>query len=271
MPITIFTNIPALRAQEQVRRSTFDLEGTYTRLSSGLRINKASDDAAGLAVAENLRADQRIANVAIRNINDGLSLVSVAENALSEITNILTRMGELATQKMNGTISTVQISPLYNEYVALGSEINRIVRTSKFNGITLLSTTERIAIQVGLESSSNSQIILNDRIIDTEALGIRLDGPGYMTPDVVRSAIETVGNSQMYNAKRLEFALSNVTNMRENFMGAESAIRDADYAKESADLVRGRILQQSGVAILSQANIQPSFALKLLPPLYGNK
>ena len=140
MPITIFTNIPSLRAQEQLRRSTLDLEGTYTRLSSGLRINKASDDAAGLAVAENLRADQRIANVAIRNTNDGLSLVSVAENALAQITNILTRMGELATQKLNGTISAVQVSPLFNEYRSLGSEINRIIQVSKFNGITLLPT-----------------------------------------------------------------------------------------------------------------------------------
>lgn len=270
MPITIFTNIPALRAQEQLRRSSLGLEEVYSRLSSGLRINKASDDAAALAVAENLKADQRIANVAIRNINDGLSLVSVAENALSEITNILTRMGELATQKANGTLSVAQISPLYNEYKALGSEINRIVQVSKFNGITILSTTERIAIQVGLESSGDNQIILNDNIIDTDSLGLDLNGPGYMTPDVVRTAIETVSGSHLNSAKRLEFALSNITNMRENFMGAESAIRDADYAKESADLMRLQILQQSGIAVLSQANLQPAFALKLLPPISGD-
>ncbi len=264
MPITIFTNVPSLRAQEQLRRSTISLEGTFTRLSSGLRINKASDDAAGLSIADNLRADQRIASVAIRNTNDGLSLVSVAEGAMAEITNILTRMGELAEQKMNGTLSAVQVSPLYNEYRSLGSEINRIIQVTKYNGITLLSSTQSISIQVGLESSKDSQIILNDLHLDTNSLGLDLNGPGYMTPDVVSTAIQTVGSSQLYNAKRLEFALSNITNMRENFASAESAIRDVDFAKESADLVKGQILQQAGVSILGQANQQPAFALKLL-------
>ncbi len=267
MPITIFTNIPSLRAQEQLRRSTLSLEGTYTRLSSGLRINKASDDAAGLSIADNLRSDARIANVAIRNTNDGLSLVSVAENALSQISNILTRMGELATQKMNGTLSSSQVSPLYNEYRALGSEINRIIQVSKFNGITVLSNNQSISIQVGHNSGKDSQIILEDFAMDTDSLGLKLDGPGYMTPDVVKDAIQTVSNSQMYNASRLEFALNNLTSMRENFLGAESSIRDADIAKEAADLARGRILQQAGIAILGQANQQPAFALKLLPPL----
>ena len=267
MAITIISNISALRAQKDLRSSTVALGRTYERLSSGLRISRASDDAAGLAIAENLRADARIANVAIRNINDGLSLVSITEGALREISNILVRMSELSIQSQNGTISHKQISPLHAEYVALGSEINRISQNTKFNGMTLLGSSEKIAIQVGDSSDPNSQIILNDYDLDTESLGLRLDGPGYMTPDVVKDAINTVSGMQMYNASRLEFAKNNASSMSENVSAAASQIRDVDVAEEAAELVRLQIMQQAATAVLAQANIQPSFALKLLPPI----
>lgn len=265
--ITIFTNIAAQKALGQSRLTSLALDKTYERLSSGLRITKASDDAAGLSISESLRADTRIANVAIRNINDGLSFVSIAESALTEISLILARMGELSTQASNGTISATQRSPLFQEFVALGSEINRIVASTKFNDITVLSTTQSVKIQVGSDSRSDSQIILRDFQLNTDRLGLNLSSDNYMTIDVIRNAIDEVSQMQQYNASRLEYAKSNLQVMKENFASAESQIRDADVAEEAAKLVRLQILNQANMAILAQANQQPQMALTLLPAL----
>jgi flagellin len=139
MAVTINTNIAALNAQRRLGSTTQQLTKTFERLSSGLRIVRASDDAAGLAIADSLRADQRIASVAIRNANDGVSLISIADGALSEIGNVLTRMAELAEQSANGTLSVTQRSALSSEFVALSSEIQRIAETTEFNGLALLS------------------------------------------------------------------------------------------------------------------------------------
>jgi flagellin len=267
MSITIFTNVPAQKAIGQSRLTTQSLSRTFERLSSGLRITRAADDAAGLSIAENLRSDTRIATAAIRNVNDGLSFVAVAESALGEISNILVRMAELAEQSSNGTLSATQKSPLFLEFVALGSEINRIVSTTKFNDITVLSYTQTIKIQVGFDSNSNSQIPLRDYQLSSDRLGLNLNSQNYMNIDTVKTAIESVAQMQEYNAARLEFAKSNLQGLKVNYATAESQIRDADIAAEAANLVKFQILNQANIAVLAQANLQPSFALKLLPSI----
>jgi flagellin len=151
--------------------------------------------------------------------------------------------------------------------VALGSEINRIVATTKFGDITVLSYTQTIKIQVGFDSNENSRIPLRDYQLSSDRLGLNLNSQNYMSIDTVRTAIESVAQMQDYNASRLEFAKSNLQILKENYAGAESQIRDADVAEEAANLVKLQILNQANMAVLAQANLQPAFALKLLPAL----
>ena len=159
MALTLGSNIASLKAQRTLAISTEGLSRTYERLSSGQRINRASDDAAGLAIADSLKADQRVAGVAIRNANDGISTIAIADSALGQIGDVLSRLSELAEQSANGTYSTAQRSALANEFVALGSEIERIATVTKFNGVVLLSGGNQIVLQVGFNSASTSQII----------------------------------------------------------------------------------------------------------------
>lgn len=271
MPITIFSNIPALRAQEALRKNTQALTQTYERLSSGMRINRAKDDAAGLSIAERLRADAKMASVAIRNINDGLSLVSVYQSALGEITNILQRMSELANQSRNGTITPEQRSPLNAEFVALGSEINRIKSTTEFNDIKpFMSGT--VWIQA-MSKDQNGQIPIFLTEIDglREVAELNISDPYSNQLEQISNAIEAVGISHADGSSRLEFAKNNITIMRENFSAAESQIRDADIAVESANLVRLQILQEASIAILAQANQQSQLALQLLSSIGKKK
>ena len=172
MALTINTNIASLNAQRRLGQSTAELRQSYERLSSGLRIVRSRDDAAGLAIADNLRADQRIASVAIRNANDGISLISIADGALNEIGNVLQRMGELAEQSGNGTLASTQRSALNNEFASLGSEITRIARTTTFNGLQLLSGGSTVQLQVGFDSSSNSQISFTGTSGTLESIGL---------------------------------------------------------------------------------------------------
>lgn len=285
MALTAASNIASVKAQRQLTVTQNSLSTTFERLSSGLRINKASDDPAGLALADILRADTRIASSAIRNANDGLSLASIQDSALGEIGNILTRMLELATQSSNGVYTNTQRSALQSEFASLGSEIERIAATTEFNGVKVLSNTQSISLQVGFDASSNSQITIQGVQGTLQALGLASGGSSALTYSIINttstsaqlasqnalSAINaaigslssirgTVGAAQ----SRLQFAISNLQVARENFVAAESRIRDADIAEETANLVRLQVLQQAGVAVLAQANQQPSQVLKLL-------
>ncbi|MCB0343824.1 MAG: flagellin FliC [Bdellovibrionales bacterium] len=284
MAITINTNTAALSAQRYLAETTSRLGHTFERLSSGLRIVRASDDAAGLAIADSLRADSKIAGQAIRNASDGISLVSIADGALNEIGNILTRMAELAEQAANGTLSTSQRSALQSEFVSLGSEIERITVTTEFNDLSLINGGSDITLQVGLDSSSNSQITIN--AVDSSVLGLGIgNGTGALvfslndTTDVgaqaaAQAALDAVTDavSTLTAARgvvgaaesRLNVAVSNLQIQRENFINAESQIRDVDVASEAAELTRLTILQQAGAAVLAQANEQPALALQLL-------
>jgi flagellin len=283
MALTINTNIASLNAQRRLGQSTNELRGSFERLSSGLRIVRARDDAAGLAIADTLRADQRIASVAIRNANDGISLISIADGALNEIGNVLQRMGELAEQSANGTLSSTQRSALQQEFGSLASEVTRISETTSFNGLQLLSGTSTVSLQVGFDSSANSQIAFTGTNGTLESLGLASAGSKTLTfslnaatggqqaalsaLDAVKGAIGslTASRGTLGAAEsRLNVAINNLQVARENFSAAESQIRDVDVAEEAAKLTRLNILQQAGAAVLAQANQQPALALALL-------
>ena len=285
MSITINSNLSALNAQRRLGATTKSLEKTYQQLSSGLRIVKASDDASGLAIAENLKADQAIASVAIRNANDGISLITIADGALGEIGNVLTRMAELAEQSANGVLSATQRSALDQEFSLLGSEIERIALTTSFNGLSLLSGGQQVSLQIGFDSSTNSQIGFSGIDGTLAALGLAQSGSSSMifsinagTPsdgqtaarlalDAVQGAISSMtANRGILGASesRLNVTISNLQVARENFKAAESQIRDVDVAFAAAELTRQNILQQAGAAVLAQANQQPALALQLL-------
>jgi flagellin len=285
LPITINSNTASLTAQRHLARTTAQLGQVYESLSSGLRITRASVDAAGLAIADGLRADAKIAAIAIRNANDGISLVSIADGALNEISNILSRMGELAEQAANGTLSTTQRSSLDSEFVQLGSEIERISTTTEFNNIRLLSGTTSISLQVGLTSGSTSQIAFTTTQGTLASMGLAANGSSRLTYslnattssggqsaavtalDAVRNAINSLTASRGTLGaveSRLTAAINNLQVLRENYLTAESQIRDVDVAQAAAELTRLSILQQAGAAVLAQANEQPGIALSLL-------
>ncbi len=285
MALTVGSNISSLKAQRTLGISSDSLSRTYERLSSGQRINRASDDAAGLAIADSLKANARIASVAIRNANDGISTIAIADSALGEIGNVLTRLAELSEQSANGVFSTTQRSALQNEFTALGSEIERIATTTEFNGVKLLSGGGELVLQVGFNSSSLSRISYQGVEGTLQALGLASSGVSALTYsisgvnisegqsasrlalDAINSAISSLASTRGVlgaTESRLQVAINNLAVARENFLAAESRIRDVDVATESAELTRLGILQQAGAAVLAQANQQPSLALSLL-------
>lgn len=285
MAITIASNIASLQAQRQLSNASEQLSTTFQRLSSGERINKASDDAAGLAIADSLRADSRIATVAIRNANDGISTIAIADGALAEVGNVLSRLAELSEQSANGTFSTTQRSALSNEFVNLASEVERIAVTTTFNGVALLSGGATTVLQVGFNSASTAQIqftgvqgtlaslglaaanssALSFSINDTTNAGAQ--SASRLALDAVKGAISSLTSTRGTlgaTESRLNTAIQSLTVARENFTAAESRIRDVDVAEEAANLTRLNILQQAGAAVLAQANQLPALALTLL-------
>ncbi len=285
MAITLGSNIASLKSQRTLNLSTDALTKVYERLSSGQRINRAADDAAGLAIADSLKADQRVALVAVRNANDGISTIAIADSALGQIGEVLSRLSELSEQSANGTYSTQQRSALANEFVALASEIERIALTTTFNGVRLLSGTSQIVLQVGFNSQSTSQIALNGVQGTLQALGLAATGSSALTYsinaatsaeaqsasrlalDAIQGAIGSLATQRGTlgaTESRLQVSINNLSVARENYASAESRIRDVDVAAEAAELTRLGILQQAGAAVLAQANQQPALALSLL-------
>jgi flagellin len=285
MSLNIRTNLASINAQRALTSSSKGLQTAFERLSSGLRINRAMDDAAGLAIAENLKADARVASVAMRNASDGISIVAITDGAISSITNVLSRLAELAEQSANGVYGNDQRSAIQLEFNALMSEVERIAHTTKFNGLNLLSGGGQVTFQVGFDGTSISQVTYSGVQATLEAMG--LANAGSSTPafsiqgstslesqsaarlalDAINAAISSVTRSRGTLGaaeSRLDLSIRNLQIARENFKGAESRIRDADIAEESAELTRLTILQQAGTAILAQANQQPSLALQLL-------
>lgn len=284
MSLNIRTNMPAITAQKNLAFTSDRLQTAYERLSSGLRINRAKDDAAGLAIAESLKADARIATVAMRNANDGISIVAITDGAIGQITNVLSRLAELAEQSANGVFSTGQRSALQLEFTALMSEIDRIAMTTEFNGVMLLSGGASVTFQVGFDGTSLSQITYSGVQATLEAIGLARNsnvaiysvnaGTIMDAQEAARSALDAINDAIVSVTRnrgtlgaaesRLATTIDNLMVARENFMAAESRIRDVDVAAESAELTRLSILQQAGTAILAQANQQPQLALQLL-------
>ena len=284
MPVSLNSNRDSLHAQTQLAKTSNALSKTFERLSSGMRINSAADDAAGLAVADGLRADAKLAAVAVRNANDGISLLSIADAGLSEIGNILSRLGELANQSANGVYTNAQRSAISSEFVSLASEIQRISAVATFNDISLLSNSGNVTLQVGLANDVNSRITVSGVLGTLQSLGLsgansaltysviadttaNSQSAALNALSAVNSAIDLLGASRgVVGAaqSRLESAVAFLQVARENFVAAESRIRDADVAQEVAEMTRLQVLQQATTAVLAQANIQPQIALALL-------
>jgi flagellin len=241
------------------------------RLSSGLRVNKAGDDAAGLAISEKLRSNIRALNQASRNASDGVALIQTAEGAMEEVNNMLVRMKELAEQAATGTVGTEERAYLSNEYVALRNEITRISDTTSFNDTKLLDGTLSIQLQIGRENLANNRLTVTIGDIDSTALAltttISTAANAQSALTSVSTAIQTISNRRASLGalqNRLESVVSNIDTVVENLTAAESRIRDADIAAETANMTKYSILVQAGVSILAQANQSPMVALSLL-------
>jgi flagellin len=271
MPLFINTNVASLNAQRNLNKSTLSLGKTFARLSSGLRINNAADDAAGMAITNRMTAQIRGLNQAVRNANDAISLAQVAEGALDETTNALQRIRELAVQAANDTNVTSDRDDLNKEVIQLLSEIQRIADDTEFNTQNLLggSFVGRV-FQVG--AFSGQTITLSIDGAGASALGV--DGVSITSQAGASSTITTIDNAIDSIAdiranlgaiqNRFESVIANLSNVSENMSAARSRIQDADIADETSKLTRTAILQQAGTAVLAQANQQPQLALQLL-------
>ena len=274
MALIVNNNIASINAQRNLGVSSSQLEGSVARLSSGLRITRAADDAAGLGISETLRAQIRSINQAVRNSNDGISLLQIADGGAEGIGNLLGRLRELAAQSASGILGANERSFLDQEFVALRSEIDRISAVTEFNGVKLLSGTgnDSLSIQIGFRSSANDTLSLSLKDLDTGALS--LSTVNVSTSENALSALSNIDSaiSAVASARanvgslqnRLDAAVQNLQVASENITAAESRIRDADIAFETAKFVRNQILVQAGTSILAQANTLPQQALALL-------
>jgi len=274
MSLTINTNIMSLNAQRNLNATQNELSKSMQRLSSGLRINSAADDAAGLAISVGMNAQVKSMNQAVRNANDGVSLAQTAEGSLNETTNLLTRMRELAQESATGTVSDSQRTSIQNEFTQLSSEINRIANATQFNGANLLdgSLSAGVSFQIGTNNTSNDSISLSVTSATSSALG--LSSTAVSTQAASQSALGTIDSALASVStlrgtlgavqNRLQSTINNLQVATENVSAAMSRIRDVDVAAETANMTRANILVQAGVSILSQANSSPQSALKLL-------
>ena len=284
MPIRIFNNIPSLNAQRILGINNDRLSTSVERISSGIRINRGADDAAGLAISEALRSDIRALRQAVRNANDGISLINVTEGALNEQSGILIRLRELASQASTGTVGSVERQTIQLEFDSLRLEIDRISATTEFNGQGLVdgslassvNTANHILIQVGIDSNTNSRIDLNEQVnlkaVTASSLSIAdlsvTSAAGALTAlDQINTSMAAVtqGRGKVGAVQnRLIRTISNLSITIENLQAAESAIRDADIAEEVALLTRNQILVQAATAMVGQANLIPQSVLQLL-------
>lgn len=269
MSMVINTNVASLASQRHLASSRADMEQAMERLSSGKRINSAMDDAAGLTIAHSLDGKIASLNQAVRNANDGIAMINLAEGALEEISSMLTRMKELSTQALNGTYDTTDLSNLSAEYTALKTEITRVATNTDFNGIDVLNSTTAISFAVG--DSSSDAISLTPQEMDAATLTIASDLTSATNAGTslgqVNAAIATVDSYRATlgaTANRLEHSASNLMSRVEHQSAARSSIQDADYAVESANLAKAQVLQQAGTAMLSQANASTQNVLSLL-------
>jgi flagellin len=271
--LTVKNNTTAGMTLTDLNRTSRALARSFERISSGLRIARAADDAAGLGVAENLRAAHTSASVAARNTNDGMSIIAVAEGASSEVANILVRMRELAVQSSSETLDNDERAYVQDEFAALSSEVDRIAAVTEFNGITLTdASVTQIDVQVGINNTTNDRITITLGDLTTGTLAIAALSLATATGaqsalTALDTAIASVSSYRSdYGAveNRLGNALNNLETYIETTVAAESRIRDADFGFETAQLSQNQILQQAGTSVLQQAKSINQGALSLL-------
>jgi flagellin len=282
MGLSILTNATSLNAQKNLSQTQDALASSISKLSSGMRINKAGDDAAGLGISESLKSQIRSLSQAQRNTNDGISMSQVAEGGMNEMQGIVSRMRELAVQSANGTLGKDERGYIQTEFTQLKSEINRIGATTEFNGQTLLDgkASTGLSMQVGMRNSSNDRIAMSITKLSTSTLGTGVTG----APSIASATLSTMTGAQNALASfdkaiqqlssarakigavqnRMSVTVSNLATSVENLTAANGRIRDVDVAEESAKMTKSQILSQAGLAVLAQANQLPQSALSLL-------
>ena len=274
MPVSIMTNVQSLNAQRNLNSTQSKLSGNLQKLSSGLRVNSAADDAAGLAISERFKSQIRSFSQAERNANDGVSLLQTAEGAMNEIAGSLIRMRELAMQSANGTLGSAERGFIDNEAADLTTEIDRIASVTQFNGINLLDGTySGQTLQVGIGATANDTLGITisstsfSSIAGASGLDLTTQSGAQAALGTIDTAINalstrraSIGTAQ----NRLQITMSNLSSARENVTAANGRIRDVDVANESAELTKNNILSQVGLSVLAQANQAPSVALSLL-------
>ena len=274
MAMTINTNVASLNAQRNLNTSQSSLATSLQRLSSGLRINSAKDDAAGLAISERINAQVKGFNVAIRNANDSISLLQVADGGAAQISENLQRMRELAVQSANGTLNSGDRANLTVEFTALSSEVSRLGEATKYNDINLLNSGSSLTFQVGAGTTTNDQITVST--VDIRASTLALDSGSIQISTAalalaaitnLDSGINTITTTRARFGAALNRTSAVVSSLQiavENQSAARGRIVDADFASETASLSRSQILQQAGTAMLAQANSLPQQVLSLL-------
>jgi len=279
MALTVQTNVSSLSAQRNLYKNQSALNNSINRLSSGLRVNTAADDAAGLAVSESMKAQIRSYTVAERNAADGVSMAQTAEGALGQVHDIMGRMRELAMQAGNGSLSNTDRGYLNTEYQQLNSEITRIQSSTTFNGNSLIGSGSATStdFQVGLTAASGQNITLSFNNIDLStvtssaidtlagaqaALGTTAGTPGIIDAGIAKVSSARAGFGAAMN--RMDQATANIQTMRLNLSAANSRIVDVDVASETANLSKNQVLTQAGVSVLAQANGLPQLAFGLI-------
>jgi flagellin len=290
MSLVVNTNVASMNAQRSLIASSKELQSAMERLSTGKKINSAADDAAGFAIAESMTAQVRGLSMAAKNANDALGLLKVVENATNDVTDMLQRIRELAVQAQSGTNSETDIANLQTEAEALMAEITRVAEDTNYNGVAYLSidtdngdaVTRNLNVQVGYNDGDTISITTN--AIDSESLGLKIDAAvddtdkyvdatGYLDisdANALSTITGVINNISGYKAawgagqNRLEYTVSNLMNVVEFTTAARSRIQDADFAVEAARLAKAQVLQQTGTAMLAQANAAPQLALQLL-------
>jgi flagellin len=280
MALSILTNTASLNAQKNLTASQDMLSSSISKLSSGMRINKAGDDAAGLGISESLKAQVRSFSQASRNANDAISMSQVAEGGMNEMQGIVSRMRELSVQAANDTLGSDERGYIHTEFTQLSKEVDRISKVTNFNGKNVLDgSNSQLTFQVGIFNTSDDRITMSISKLSTSTLGTTATG-GKITHASLSTAAKAQAAIGTFDAaikglsaarakvgatqNRLSVTVSNLATSHENLSAANSRIRDVDVASESAQLTKAQILSQAGLAVLSQANQIPQSALSLL-------
>jgi flagellin len=275
MALTVNTNLSAMRASNALNKTQASLSHTLAKISSGMRVTKAADDAAGSAVASNLHTRARSGRQAMRNANDGISIIQTAEGATKEVLNILDRMRELAVQSSSETLANDERVYIDDEFEQLSDEVERIAQATEFNDLQLADGSKTtLSVQVGVTSGTESQLTIDlgdltvsTLNVDTTTVDLTLASSARTAIDTIDDAIDAVNSTRAgYGAvqNRIDSAIANMSTYVESLSAAESQIMDADYAHETAEMTKLQVMQQAGTAALAQARTINQSVISLL-------